>query len=196
MNITLLCQVQQQEPLHHLQEVQQPVIMLCQQPAKELSSSKAHTLWGNPRNHKRGLRGILQGTLIMITLTPVETLGMMFHMVATASDPGAKPSLMEQVGALLKRCTFFNLNIMIMRFDITLSSHISRPKCLVISNEYPAFILKGQFVHFILCTTGAHLSNNAVSHFTKLELSITPLKILKTYISFIYRVIHELLTSL
>jgi hypothetical protein len=42
----------------------------------------------------------------MITLTPVETLGMMFHMVATASDPGAKLSVMEQVGAL-KRCTFF-----------------------------------------------------------------------------------------
>jgi len=99
--------VQQQEPLHHLQEVQQPVILLCQQPAKELSSSKAHTLWGNPRNHQRDLRGILQGTLIMITLTPVETLGMTFHMVAAASDPGAKLSVMEQVGALLKRCTFF-----------------------------------------------------------------------------------------
>jgi len=43
----------------------------------------------------------------MITLTPVETLGMTFHMVAAASDPGAKLSVMEQVGALLKRCTFF-----------------------------------------------------------------------------------------
>ena len=108
MNITVLSQVQQQEPLHHLQEVQQPVIMLCQQPAKELSFSKAHTLWGSPRNHQRDLRGILQGTLIMITWTPVETLGMMFHMVAAASDPGAKLSVMEQVGALLKRCTFFD----------------------------------------------------------------------------------------
>lgn len=107
MNITVLSQVQQQEPLHHLQEVQQPVIMLCQQPAKELSSFKAHTLWGNPRNHQRDLRGILQGTLIMTTLTPVETLGMMFHMVAAASDPGAKLSVMEQVGALRKRYTFF-----------------------------------------------------------------------------------------
>lgn len=108
MNVTVYCQVQQQEPpLHHLQQVQQPVIMLCQQPAKELSSSKAHTLWGNPRNHQRDLRGILQGTLIMITLTPVETLGTMFQLVAAASDPGAKLSVMEQVGALLKRCTFF-----------------------------------------------------------------------------------------
>jgi hypothetical protein len=44
----------------------------------------------------------------MITLTPVETLGMMFHMAAAASDPGARLSVMEQVGALLKRCAFFD----------------------------------------------------------------------------------------
>jgi hypothetical protein len=106
MNITVVSQVQQQEPLHHLQEVQQPVIMLCQQPAKELSSSKAHTLWGNQRNHQRDLRGILQATLITITLTPVETLGMIFNMVVAASGPGAKLSVMEPVGAFLKRCTF------------------------------------------------------------------------------------------
>jgi hypothetical protein len=37
----------------------------------------------------------------MTTLTPAETLEMMFHMVvAAASGQGAKLSVMEQVGAL------------------------------------------------------------------------------------------------
>jgi hypothetical protein len=102
--------------------------MLCQPPAKELSSSRAHTLWGNPRNHQRDLRGILQGTLIMITMTPVETLGRMFHIVVAAFGPGAKLSVMEQVGALLKRC------VTIMWLNITSSISHFIAKCLVLSN--------------------------------------------------------------
>lgn len=43
----------------------------------------------------------------MITLTPAETLGMIFHMVVAASGPGAKLSVMERVGSLAKRCTLF-----------------------------------------------------------------------------------------
>lgn len=105
MDIAFFFQVQQQALLpHHLQAVQQHPVRVCQLQAKVLLSSKAHTLWGNPRNHQKDLRGILQGTLIMTTLTPAETLQRTFHMLVVAAlGQEVKLLVMGQVGALFKK---------------------------------------------------------------------------------------------
>lgn len=198
MNITVLSQVQQQEPLHHLQEVQQPVIMLCQPPAKELSSSRAHTLWGNPRNHQRDLRGILQGTLIMITLTPVKTLGMMFHMVVAAFGPGAKLSVMEQVGALLKRCImikWLDITSSISHFTAQVLSHFKLIACLhsqgSVCSLHP-LNHRGSWTHQKMQYHIPQNQNCQLHHWKFSKLIYSELVI---DISFTYRVIHELLTT-
>lgn len=104
VDIVFLFQVQRQALQPHLQAVQQHPVRMCQQQAKVLSSSKAHTLWGNPRNHQKDLRGILQGTLIMTTWTPAETLQRTFHtLVVAASGQEVKLLVMGQVGALFNK---------------------------------------------------------------------------------------------
>lgn len=109
MGVLFLCEVQPQAQVPHLSGVQQQQMrMLCQQLVKVLSSSKDHTLWGNPRNHQRALRDTLQGTLIMTTLTPAEILGRKFCMlVAAASGQEAKLLVMGQVGAIFNKHFLF-----------------------------------------------------------------------------------------
>jgi hypothetical protein len=109
MGAVFLCEVQRQAQVRHLSGVQQQQVrILCRPLAKVLSSSKDHTLWGNPRNRQKALRDILQGTLIMTTLIPAENLERTFRtLVVAASGPEARLLVMGQVGAVVNKHFLF-----------------------------------------------------------------------------------------